>query len=157
MVLSEMHVVLATTCTGPLDGYRTSHKAPSNTLPTAGRATARSARPQDPGRDGAGEGPFATGGSASPCTASTNSGSSPAIEAVCGQHAQSMSPPRRVARAICAGRAERRGPLTPFTVMALWRREVSLRAGLRKWGAPLPMLRYRLKRQPQAPGGEKTS
>jgi len=42
----------ATTCTGPLDGYAPSHKAPSKTPPTAGRPTARSARPRDPGRMG---------------------------------------------------------------------------------------------------------
>jgi hypothetical protein len=59
--------------------------------------------------------------------------------------------------AIRAGRAERCGPLMPFTVMALWRHEDSPRARLRKWGAPLPMLRYRLKRQTQALEGEKTS
>ena len=96
-------------------------------------------------------------GPVSLCKASTSSGSSHATEAVCGHHAPSMSPPRRVARAIRAGRAERRGPLMPFTMMALWRRENPPRARPRKWGAPLPMLRHRLKRQTQAPGGEKTS
>jgi hypothetical protein len=67
-----------------------------------------------------------------------------------------MSPPRRVARAIATGRAERRDPLMPFTVMALWRQENSLQAGLRKWGVPLVRLRCRLKKQTQAAGGEKT-
>jgi hypothetical protein len=80
-----------------------------------------------------------------------------ATEAVCGDHASSMSPLKRVARAIRAGRAERSGPLTPFTVMTLWRSDDSPRARLRKWGAPLPVLRYRLKRGTQAPLGEKTS
>ena len=42
-------------------------------------------------------------------------------------------------------------------MMALWHSDHSPQAGLRKWVAPPPMLRYRLKRQTQAPGGEKTS
>lgn len=142
---------------GRLMGTRRLTKPRPRRRPRPAGPTARSARPRDPGRDGAGEGPCCHRGSVGLCKASTSSGSSPATEAVCGHHVPSMSPPRRVARAIRARRTERRGPLMPFTVMALWHRDHSPQARLRKWVAPPPMLRYRLKRQTQAPGGEKTS
>jgi len=51
------------------------------------------------------------------------SGSSPAAEAECGHHAASMSPSRTRARVIRAGRAQRRAPVEPFTIVALQRRQ----------------------------------
>jgi hypothetical protein len=88
------------------------------------------------------------------CKASMSWGSLPAIDAVCGHHAHQCRRPGG-----WLGRSARDGPsaatVNPFRLMSLWRPEHSPRADLRTWGAPLPLLRYRLKKQTQAPGGEK--
>jgi len=57
------------------------------------------------------------------CKAPISPGSSPAAEAECGHHAASMSPSRTRARVIRAGRAQRRAPVEPFTIVALQRRQ----------------------------------
>jgi len=64
------------------------------------------------------------------CKAPISSGSSPAAEAECGHHAPSMSPPRTRARVIRTGRAQRRAPAEPFTIVALQRRQ------RRRWADP---------------------
>ena len=57
-----------------------------------------------------------------------------------------MSLPRRVARVIRTGRAKRREPLMPFTVIAMSRLGRSRPAGPRKWDAPLALMRRRQKK-----------
>ena len=139
---------------GRLMGMRRLTRPRPRRRPRPVRPTSRSARPRDPGRDGAGEGPVATG-VPSVSAKGRRAHLPPKLCAATTSH--QCRRPERVARAIRARRAERRGPLMPFTVMALWHRDRSPQARPRKWVAPPPMLRYRLKRQTQAPGGEKTS
>lgn len=55
--------------------------------------------------------------------ASTNSGSSRAIEAVCGHHAPSSGAPSSIAKATRTGLARRRAPTAPFMALTLSRRE----------------------------------
>ena len=62
------------------------------------------------------------------CKAPISCGSSAATEAECGHHAPSMSPPRTRAKVIRTGRAQRRAPAEPFTVVALQRRQRRRRA-----------------------------
>jgi hypothetical protein len=64
---------------------------------------------------------------------------------ICGT-TSSVARARRPAGAIRMGRAERRDPTIWFTAMALWFPEHSPRAGLRKWGFPLALLTYRVKK-----------
>ena len=64
------------------------------------------------------------------CKAPISCGSSCATEAECGHHAPSMSPPCTRARVIRTGRAQRRAPAEPFTIVALQTRQS------RRWAGP---------------------
>jgi hypothetical protein len=80
------------------------------------------------------------------CKAPISCGSSAATEAECGHHAPSMSPPRTRAKVIRTGRAQRRAPAEPFTIVAVQKRQPRRRAGPRTSGIR-PVLRGRFSKR----------